>query len=113
MANYKSMISTETKTGGLTMPDLNIKSPYHIPIESELASSKDSNILFVLNLILRISQHHRLSRSLTTTGFHTTIITAGEGVYHVDRNLASLTKDLVILGRTSCSMVCLRNEVEN
>jgi len=83
---------------------------FTLPVEGELASSEYSNILEALNLALSLYNHHQLSRTLTTTGHTVAVLTAGEGKYFVDSNMARITKECMVLGRVYCNIITLRED---
>jgi hypothetical protein len=56
------------------------------------SSAKNGNFLEALNLTLNVFEKHHMDRDLTRTGQSVVLVTAGTGVFHVDRNLVLLTK---------------------
>ena len=54
------------------------------------------NFLEVLNMSLNVFEKHYLDRSLDRTGQLSIVITAGVGVFEVDRELTNITKQRII-----------------
>ena len=58
-----------------------------------LPSAAEGNFLEALNLTLNVFQKHHMDRDLYRTGQSVVLITAGTGIFHVDRHMVLLTKE--------------------
>ena len=56
------------------------------------STASEGNFLEALNLTLNVFQKHHMDRDLYRTGQSVVLITAGTGIFHVDRHMVLLTK---------------------
>ena len=56
------------------------------------STAAEGNFLEALNLTLNVFQKHHMDRDLYRTGQSVVLITAGTGIFHVDRHMVLLTK---------------------
>ncbi|SPQ98891.1 unnamed protein product (mitochondrion) [Plasmodiophora brassicae] len=67
----------------------------------------DGNILEAINLAINIYDKHYIDRDLTRTGQAVVVITAGTGVWMVDKNLIELTKERMVDNGVGCDLVSM------
>ena len=71
------------------------------------SSAASGNILEALNLTLNVFEKHHMDRDLTRTGQSVVLITAGAGVFRVDRHLVLLTKRRLVKHGVGIDLVSL------
>ncbi|KAJ9438129.1 hypothetical protein DIPPA_01214 [Diplonema papillatum] len=73
----------------------------------QLSTARHGNTVEAINLALNALSKHHIDRSLVTTGQSICIITAGTGLLHTTRELASLTGQRVLDAGAGCDLICL------
>ena len=75
--------------------------------ESYLSSAAEGNFLETLNLSSSVFERHFIDRPFDRTGMMSLVITPGNGIYEVSRELTKLTKERVIDNGIGSDLVCL------
>lgn len=75
--------------------------------KAELSSAAEGNFLETLNLSSSVFERHFIDRPFDRTGMMSLVITPGNGIYEVSRELAKLTKERVIDNGIGSDLVCL------
>jgi hypothetical protein len=71
------------------------------------SSAIDGNILEAINCTISVYDKHFIDRDLTRTGQNIVLLSAGSGLYLVDQQLASLTKQRMVDGGIGCDLICM------
>lgn len=71
------------------------------------SAASQGNILEVLNMSLNVFEKHYMDRSFDRTGQLSVIISPGVGVFEVDYDLTSITKQRIIDNGIGSDLVCL------
>lgn len=72
-----------------------------------LSSAAEGNFLETLNLSSSVFERHFIDRPFDRTGMMSLVITAGNGVFEVSRELSKVTKERVIDNGIGSDLVCL------
>ncbi|CAF0810999.1 unnamed protein product [Brachionus calyciflorus] len=72
-----------------------------------LSSAAEGNFLETLNLSSSVFERHFIDRPFDRTGMMSLVITPGNGIYEVNRDLAKITKERVIDNGIGSDLVCL------
>ncbi|KAK3862519.1 hypothetical protein Pcinc_031625, partial [Petrolisthes cinctipes] len=75
--------------------------------EATNSPASQGNFLEVLNISLNVFEKHYLDRSFDRTGQVSVVITAGVGVFEVDRELTNITKQRIIDNGVGSDLVCV------
>jgi hypothetical protein len=75
--------------------------------ESVLSSAAEGNFLETLNLSSSVFERHYIDRPFDRTGMMSLVITPGNGIFEVSRELAIITKERVIDNGIGSDLVCL------
>ena len=71
------------------------------------SSAASGNVLEALNLTLNVFEKHHMDRDLARTGQSVVLITAGTGVFRVDRHLVLLTKRRLVNNGVGIDLISL------
>lgn len=71
------------------------------------STASQGNFLEVLNMSLNVFEKHYLDRSFDRTGQLSVVISPGVGVFEVDQDLTSITKQRIIDNGIGSDLVCL------
>eukprot|EP01084_Bolivina_argentea_P048291 88987_1 len=69
--------------------------------------ASDGNLLEAIQLALNVLDKHYIDRDLFRTGVSITVITAGNGLYFVDKSLATFTKVRILNNGINCDIVSM------
>ena len=75
--------------------------------ECVLSSAAEGNFLETLNLSSSVFERHYIDRPFDRTGRMSLVITPGNGVFEVNRELTKITKERVIDNAIGSDLVCL------
>lgn len=75
--------------------------------ESYLSSAAEGNFLETLNLSSSVFERHFIDRPFDRTGMMSLVITPGNGIYEVAKELTKITKERVIDNGIGSDLVCL------
>ena len=88
-----------------TAAENNISSP-----EGRNSTASEGNFLEAANLVCSAFERAFVGRSTKHTGQNVVVVTPGTGVYHVDYDLAQLTKHRFVDSGCGCDLVCLSHK---
>jgi len=74
------------------------------------SSSFDGNFLEAINLSMNAFEKHHIDRNFERTGQTITIVAPGSGVFEVDREMTSITKQRLLDSGVSIDLVCLAEQ---
>lgn len=72
-----------------------------------LSSAAEGNFLQTLNLSSRVFERHFIDRPFDRAGMMSLVITPGNGIYEVEKEMAKITKERVIDNGIGSDLVCL------
>jgi hypothetical protein len=75
--------------------------------ECVLSSAAEGNFLETLNLSSSVFERHYIDRPFDRTGMMSLVITPGNGIFEVSRELARITRERVIDNGIGSDLVCL------
>ncbi|KXN66878.1 hypothetical protein CONCODRAFT_19988 [Conidiobolus coronatus NRRL 28638] len=78
-----------------------------VVIRGDIATSKDGNILEVLNMALNCFDKHYVDRDLIRTGLCVMVVTPSNGVFNVDKKLLRMTFERMTDNGIPLDLVCL------
>lgn len=75
------------------------------------STAAQGNILEAINIALNVMQLHYIDRDLSRTGNSVVVVSAGSGVFEVDKDLAGITKQRMMdngIGKSmsNTSLIC-------
>jgi len=74
------------------------------------SSSCEGNFLEAINLSMNAFERHHIDRNFERTGQTTILVTPGSGVFEVDREMTSITKQRLLDSGVSVDLVCLAEQ---
>ncbi|XP_068748692.1 GATOR1 complex protein DEPDC5-like [Montipora capricornis] len=74
------------------------------------SNSLDGNFLEAINLSLNAFERHHIDRNFERTGQTVIVVAPGSGVFEVDRELTSITKQRLLDSGVSIDLVCLAEQ---
>jgi hypothetical protein len=86
----------------LSQFDRNVNMP-----ASYLSSAAEGNFLETLNLSSSVFERHFIDRPFDRTGMMSLVVTPGNGIFEVSRELTKITKERVIDNGIGSDLVCL------
>lgn len=75
--------------------------------DAQLSSAAEGNFLETLNLSSSVFERHFVDRPFDRTGMMSLVITPGNGIFQVSRELTKITKERVIDNGIGSDLVCL------
>lgn len=73
----------------------------------DLSVAAEGNVLEAIQLSINVLDKHYIDRDLHRTGMSITVVTAGNGLFFVDRSLATFTKVRILNNGINCDIVSM------